>query len=165
MALPRHLSPISGIDREAIMGDLSLGGKRTSNARLARWCSAGSVVLSWSGGAQLVRWCSAGGDVVRQAGPALSAAGAGGRRPGSGVLVGHDNGDRRTVGAELVTRSRARGLGACGLGHPVSATNLDHQIKDADPGSAGSPASAASRAVAILTWSDLRFPALSRPSR
>ena len=122
MALPRHLSPISGIDREAIMGDLSLGGKRTSDGRLVRWCSAGSVVLSWSGGAQLVRWCSAGGDVVRQAGPALSAAGAGGRRPGSGIervgadggggaLVGHDNGDRRTVGAELAdavsaTRSR-----------------------------------------------------------
>jgi hypothetical protein len=158
MALPRHLSPISGIDREAIMGDLSLGGKRTSDGRLVRWCSAGSVVLSWSGGAQLVQWCSAGGDVVRQAGPALSEAGAGGRRPGSGVervgadggggaLVGHDNGDRRTVGAELgATRSRPRGLG-----HAVSATNLDHQIKDADPGSAGSPASAASRAVAILT--------------
>src|ERR1039457_1072993 len=60
MALPRHLSPISGIDREAIMGDLSLGGKRTSDARLARWRSAGLVALSWSGGAQLVRWRSAG---------------------------------------------------------------------------------------------------------
>src|ERR1039457_6232384 len=94
----------------------------SGGAQLAQWCSAGPVVLSWSGGAQLVRWCSAGGDVVRQAGPALSAAGAGGRRPGSGIervgadggggaLVGHDNGDRRTVGAELAdavsaTRSR-----------------------------------------------------------
>src|ERR1039457_3910969 len=79
-----HLSPISGIDREAIMGDLSLGGKRTSDGRLVRWCSAGSVVLSWSGGAQLAGGSSVGGAVAGRAGRPLGGAGLGGRVLGGG---------------------------------------------------------------------------------
>src|SRR5450631_3619779 len=106
------------------MGDLSLGGKRTSDGRLVRWCSAGSVVLSWSGGSQLPQWFSAASVVLS----CLSGSQLARWRSAGGALVGHDNGDRRTIGAELADAASATPSQPCGLGHAASATRPPPQI-------------------------------------